>query len=803
MPLRSTPVLSAKGLGRGRPVPLNVLLPMGGLESNEFTEAGYRVPKPMVPIVGRPMIFWLIDNLALEDGDHVWMGLQRSVEAKFAIEREVRREYPSLELHVVLIDFETRGVTETLFCILNAMDERSRERRTISLDSDTVWFCDVLGGARALPPRTGASFCFQDTAEDSSAPYSYMRVDEATSEILEIREKVAISRLASGGGYVFPSGNMALEGLEAMLDEACAAASAAVGGAQASPRGRRHSGLLGANVAALQTTTAEPPPAIPAVPWLPRPGGPGAAAPPEPPPPPVVEEGEESDRASQAEDALVPLMERGMFVSGLITHLMAPPHEVPFLAVRAHDLANLGSPARLKLFVDRLRRGEVAGSRPMRFCFGLDGTLLKPGPLGSGPEAARPMEKNVAIVRELHEAGHTIIIWTRRGGGGGKNLAQVGRLTFDQLEQFGVPYDEIVFGQPDADLYVDARACSSLVDLDRALGWEVAPAAGADAAAAANTDLTGGVKPRHFNSVRRVGEEHVEKTGPRALLRGEAHWYRHIPPSLADIFPHALAIKEHPAQELSSILLTRVAGVTYSHLVVNACLTGGRLRLLLEALKRIHFCERASGSPTHTDDHPLSPQDDPRPLPDDLICSNYRAKVDKRFEAHRALFRSFDEGAEEMAEAILTFLGDYEAQHRFRRADYIHGDPVFSNVLLTTDSRLKLLDMRGALGDTLTTEGDVNYDLSKVYQSLCGYDFIILDHDDPPPGTEDALRRLRAMYEQWLAETYDGIAIRDIRILTAAHFFCIVPLHDNLKHQRTFLHRARAILAEEGLVKPP
>lgn len=39
------------------------------------------------------------------------------------------------------------------------------------------------------------------------------------------------------------------------------------------------------------------------------------------------------------------------------------------------------------------------------------------------------------------------------------------------------------------------------------------------------------------------------------------------------------------------------------------------------------------------------------------------------------------------------------------------------------------IDMRGALGDLVSTKGDTNYDLSKVYQSLCGYDFFILDKD--------------------------------------------------------------------------
>ena len=94
------------------------------------------------------------------------------------------------------------------------MDANQRRRRTISLDCDTLWFCDVLGGARALPSDTGASFYFHDDAEDASAPYSYIRVDPRTQKIVDIREKVAISRLANNGAYVFASAAQALAGLE-------------------------------------------------------------------------------------------------------------------------------------------------------------------------------------------------------------------------------------------------------------------------------------------------------------------------------------------------------------------------------------------------------------------------------------------------------------------------------------------------------------------------------------------------------------------------------------------------------------
>jgi hypothetical protein len=45
---------------------------------------------------------------------------------------------------------------------------------------------------------------------------------------------------------------------------------------------------------------------------------------------------------------------------------------------------------------------------------------------------------------------------------------------------------------------------------------------------------------------------------------------------------------------------------------------------------------------------------------------------------------------------------------------------------MTDDGRIFLLDMRGELGNVMTLQGDLCYDLSKVYQSLLGYDYIIL-----------------------------------------------------------------------------
>ena len=711
---RRSPQLSA--VPRTHDCPLNVVIPMGGLGRNEFTNAGYPTPKPMIPVVGRPMLFWLLDNLDLRDTDAVWLGSKRDVEAEYGIEAAVRREYPSLEVHFVRFDFDTRGATETLYCVLNAMDANQRRRRTISLDCDTLWFCDVLGGARALPSDTGASFYFHDDAEDASAPYSYIRVDPRTQKIVDIREKVAISRLANNGAYVFASAAQALAGLEELLDEK-------VG-----------------EVKKTETHQA----------W-------------------VKDDDASSLNTALAQENPAAYSHRHHYVSGLIARLIS--NKAPFLAVRAKDFASLSTPSQLKAFLARLRRGEVLGARAMRFCFALDGTLVNC--VEDDFEDATPIDKNIQIARQLHAAGHTIIIWTDRGmerGNAGSAMARAGAVTFRQLGEFGIPYDELLFGKPRADVYIDAQAISSLgAHIERSLGWDLETISG-------NSDLTGGVKPRHFNAVRRVGDDHVEKTGPEHILKGEIYWYQHIPPSLSDLFPQAVSVSQHPDRDLSSMVLTRVAGVTYSHLSANFCVTPGRLVALLDSLKRLHTCEGSTDQ-----------------VSDELLCTNYARKVKQRYQKHEAFFRSFGADVPQLASKILSFLEDYESQKRFNKAGYIHGDPVFSNVLLTHDGRVKFLDMRGALGDVLTTCGDVAYDLSKVYQSLCGYDAIILDVPVDAAGAQ-TLAKLRSCFATWLASNYPSVKMRDVRLIVAAHYFCIVPLHDNLHHQRQFLAKARWLL---------
>lgn len=98
----------------------------------------------------------------------------------------------------------------------------------------------------------------------------------------------------------------------------------------------------------------------------------------------------------------------------------------------------------------------------MRICFDLDETLCTGYPY----EKARPLHEAIAVVNSLKEKGHTIIIYTARRmskhkGNIGKVLEEVGKLTFEQLDNWGIVYDELYFGKPSADYYIDDKAINA------------------------------------------------------------------------------------------------------------------------------------------------------------------------------------------------------------------------------------------------------------------------------------------------------------------------------------------------------
>ena len=69
-----------------------------------------------------------------------------------------------------------------------------------------------------------------------------------------------------------------------------------------------------------------------------------------------------------------------------------------------------------------------------------------------------PIKENIRKINNLYNEGHTIIYWTARGSGSGKDYTEI---TKHQLEQWQVKFHELKLGKPTYDLFICDKAVNS------------------------------------------------------------------------------------------------------------------------------------------------------------------------------------------------------------------------------------------------------------------------------------------------------------------------------------------------------
>ena len=86
----------------------------------------------------------------------------------------------------------------------------------------------------------------------------------------------------------------------------------------------------------------------------------------------------------------------------------------------------------------------------------IDGVIATLVPDGNYSNA-NPMKKNINYINKLKKAGIRIVLFTARGSMSGKNWKIT---TKNQLKEWGVLYDKLLFGKPSGDLYIDDKAAT-------------------------------------------------------------------------------------------------------------------------------------------------------------------------------------------------------------------------------------------------------------------------------------------------------------------------------------------------------
>ena len=106
---------------------MNIIIPIGG-KGERFLSNGYKEPKPLINILGKPMIRYVLDNLNLADDDNVFI-IYYNIDTNL-LKTVVKPRYHNVKL--IKIDFQTKGAAETIYEGLKII-KSMKPTRTISV----------------------------------------------------------------------------------------------------------------------------------------------------------------------------------------------------------------------------------------------------------------------------------------------------------------------------------------------------------------------------------------------------------------------------------------------------------------------------------------------------------------------------------------------------------------------------------------------------------------------------------------------------------------------------------------------
>lgn len=393
----------------------------------------------------------------------------------------------------------------------------------------------------------------------------------------------------------------------------------------------------------------------------------------------------------------------------------------------------VGTPAQLYSFYNNISVHPMNNNpsivSPKRICFDLDSTLVSPPSVKGDYSTCNPIQKNIDLCNYLRRMNHYIIIHTARrmrthNGNVGAVVKDIGKVTIQCLEQFGVMYDELIFGKPYADVYIDDKAVNANDDLQKMLGFYVES-----------------FETRAFNSIETNVLPIVTKESQHELTH-EIFWYQNIPREIKDMFPLFIG-----SESDNTYSIERIQGDTVSQLYIDGRFNCNTMFTILDSLRRIHQSDTThSGS----------------------CCHNfYIKKLESRVSGY-SRYKFIDKNLE-MYHMFKAFFSKYSYE-----PTNIHGDPVFTNILINRFEKLKFIDMRGEFGDDSSLLGDPLYDFAKVNQSIVGYDFILKGIFPNQYIIDDA----KGAFDEYICVEFDKDTLLKINMITMYLIYTMLPLHD-------------------------
>jgi dTDP-glucose pyrophosphorylase len=188
---------------------LQIIVPMAG-RGSRFAQAGFTIPKPLIPVGGRPMIQWVIENIRPSRPHRfIFLCLAEHLQTYPEVPAEIGRLCPGSE--IVPVEAVTEGAACTVLLARKFIDNDSPMMIANSDQIVDLKIDDYLAIGDA-PDVDGFIMTFW--SDHPKWSYCRMRPDDTVSEVVE---KQVVSNEATVGIYNFRHGADFVKAADAMI----------------------------------------------------------------------------------------------------------------------------------------------------------------------------------------------------------------------------------------------------------------------------------------------------------------------------------------------------------------------------------------------------------------------------------------------------------------------------------------------------------------------------------------------------------------------------------------------------------
>jgi dTDP-glucose pyrophosphorylase len=191
------------------------LIPMAGAGSR-FTEAGYTIPKPLLPMLGKPMVVKAAE--ALPDSNHYIFIVRDFQIADYQIDKHLKSHFPGCGIQI--LDHLTEGQAVTC---LQAKEEIENDKPLCIGASDNGMIYDRAAFDAACFDADALIFTFRNNPAVVAKPqaYGWVKVNgDGTVESVSVKVPISntpINDHAVVGTFWFKQGKIFVEAAEHMI----------------------------------------------------------------------------------------------------------------------------------------------------------------------------------------------------------------------------------------------------------------------------------------------------------------------------------------------------------------------------------------------------------------------------------------------------------------------------------------------------------------------------------------------------------------------------------------------------------